>query len=362
MAELYLIDGDNNLTPLSQADYDSEELLQSLLSDHPQLLGGDQMGGGVPREWLFVTREAPVPDKEGGGGRWSLDHLFLDQDAIPTFVEVKRASDNRIRREVVGQMLDYAANGLRYWPVEQIQALLASRVGDVDAAVLGAFGDSLDPADYWQRVGDNIGEGRVRLLFVADKIPDELLAVVEFLNRQMDHTEVLAVEVPQFTGQGLRTLAPRVLGLTQEAEQRKRGYRRTRQPRPEFRALVDAYNLHPADGLLTNGRAAGYRQVKIPGWPDVVHYEFVDRGGEPPCVGVEIHLESADYGPLCEHIEALQQQVSADFPGIEFSDSWERGCRLTIYIPMADADAATEAMARLVSATRGSIQQVLDQL
>jgi hypothetical protein len=25
-------------------------------------------------------------------GRWSLDHLFLDQDAIPTLVEVKRGT------------------------------------------------------------------------------------------------------------------------------------------------------------------------------------------------------------------------------------------------------------------------------
>ncbi len=31
---------------------------------------------------------AAVPDHGDGGGRWSADHLFLDQDAIPTLVEV----------------------------------------------------------------------------------------------------------------------------------------------------------------------------------------------------------------------------------------------------------------------------------
>jgi hypothetical protein len=46
-----------------------------------------------------------------GGAWWSLDHLVVDQDAVPTFVEVKRASDTPARREVVAQMLDYAANG-----------------------------------------------------------------------------------------------------------------------------------------------------------------------------------------------------------------------------------------------------------
>ena len=224
MAGLFLVDQSGKLTALKQSDYDSEDLLQGLLAEHPDLLGGDQIGS-TPRQWLFVTREAPVPDKEGSGGRWSLDHLFLDQDAVPTFVEVKRASDSRIRREVVGQMLDYAANGLRYWPVESIQGFLANRVGDVDEALAEAFGESVDSTEYWQRLRENTADGRVRLLFVADRIPQELLAVVEFLNRQMDHTEVLAVEIPQFVGEGIRTLAPRVLGQTQEAVQKKGGSR-----------------------------------------------------------------------------------------------------------------------------------------
>ena len=51
-----------------------------------------------------------------------MDHLFLDQDSIPTIVEVKRSTDTRIRREVVGQLLDYAANAVVYWPVERLQA------------------------------------------------------------------------------------------------------------------------------------------------------------------------------------------------------------------------------------------------
>lgn len=223
MPELFLIDESNNLTSLSEEPYDSEALLQSLLADYPALLGGDQMGEGSPRQWLFVKREAEVPDSEESNGRWSLDHLFLDQDATPTFVEVKRASDTRIRREVVGQMLDYAANGLRYWPVERIQSFLASRVGDIDAELTSTFGESVDATAYWKRLRENLSEGNVRLLFVADHIPQELLAVVEFLNKQMNHTEVLAVEIPQFTGEGRRMLAPRVLGQTQEAALRKSG-------------------------------------------------------------------------------------------------------------------------------------------
>ncbi len=58
-----------------------------------------------------------MPSEEGGAGRWAIDHLFLDQDGIPTIVEVKRSTDTRIRREVVGQMLDSAANAVGRWSI-----------------------------------------------------------------------------------------------------------------------------------------------------------------------------------------------------------------------------------------------------
>ena len=103
------------LVSLAVAPYEAEAVLQELLEHYPQLLAGYEMSRSDPRRFLLVCREAPVADQYGGG-RWSLDHLFVDQDAIPTLVEVKRSSDSRIRREVVGQMLDYAANGSTPFP------------------------------------------------------------------------------------------------------------------------------------------------------------------------------------------------------------------------------------------------------
>ena len=69
--------------------------------------------------WLLSKREAELASEQDGASRWSVDHLFLDQDGIPTIVEVKRSRDTRIRREVVGQMLDYAANAVVYWHVKK---------------------------------------------------------------------------------------------------------------------------------------------------------------------------------------------------------------------------------------------------
>jgi len=71
--------------------------------------------------------------------------------------------------------------------------------------------------------------GNVRMLFVADEIPRELKRIIEFLNEQMNPAEVLGVEIKQFSNGELKTLVPRVIGLTSDAEQKKAGGRETKE-------------------------------------------------------------------------------------------------------------------------------------
>ncbi len=130
-----------------------------------------------PRRWLLISRETPIPVEEGGGWQFSLDHLFVDQDAVPTLVEVKRASDLRIRREVVGQMLDYAANANAHGPAkplaEQFEERCAADGLDPGEEIANRLGEAIDPRDLWERANTNLRAGRMRLVFVADAIPPE---------------------------------------------------------------------------------------------------------------------------------------------------------------------------------------------
>lgn len=227
-ASIFLLQDSNDVVRMKEAPYDSEALLQQLLAQYPDLLAGDQIDSGEPRRWLLVSREMAIPGEEDGAGRWSLDHLFLDQDAIPTLVEVKRSCDTRIRREVVGQMLDYAANAVVYWPVETIRSHFEKTCQeqklDPLATITAFLGENADADSYWQRVKTNLQAGRIRMVFVADVIPPELRRVVEFLNGQMDPAEVLAVEIKQYVGErNQRTLVPRLVGQTAMAQQRKTG-------------------------------------------------------------------------------------------------------------------------------------------
>ncbi len=120
MARKIYILRDKQLIGVQEAEYGKELELQEQVSQFAsQLIPGGQIDPYNPRRWLLVKAEAGVPDAEAGGSRWSVDHLFLDQEGIPTLVEVKRSSDTRIRREVVGQMLDYAANAVQFWTASQ---------------------------------------------------------------------------------------------------------------------------------------------------------------------------------------------------------------------------------------------------
>lgn len=222
---IYLIQDGGELVEMTERAYDSEDLLQTLIAHYPALLAGDQIDSAVPRRWLLISREVAIPAEESGGTRWAIDHLFLDQDGVPTLVEVKRSSATRIRREVVGQMLDYAANAVVYWPLETIRARFEARCEGEgrtpDDVLRNALGIESGVGEFWQKVKTSLQAGRVPLVFVADEVPPELRRVVEFLNRQMDPAEVLAVEIRQYVGPGLKTLVPRVIGRTAEAENKK---------------------------------------------------------------------------------------------------------------------------------------------
>lgn len=224
---IFVLNGEE-LVAMHEQPYDSEDLLQTLLAKYPELIAGDSSGDGGMGRWLLIKREVGVPDSATGGSRWSLDHLFIDEQAVPTLVEVKRSEDTRIRREVVGQMLDYAANGIVYWPAERLRSDFEARCVKDGLEPRDVFrsslGDDVDPERFWDDVEQNLRSGRVRLLFVSDAIPPELRRVIEFLNERMSPTEVLGVEIKQYLGNGdLATLVPRVIGQTEQARLQKVG-------------------------------------------------------------------------------------------------------------------------------------------
>src|SRR3954451_17783862 len=130
---IFLISDAGQLQRVEHQLYASEDILQELVAKHPEVLAGDQIDPEAPPRWLLLRREAAIPDSKGGDDRWWLDHLLLDQFGKPTLVEVKRSTDTRIRREVIGQMLDYIANAQAHWATGRMRNMLGQEAGSPEA-------------------------------------------------------------------------------------------------------------------------------------------------------------------------------------------------------------------------------------
>ncbi|MGY1690386.1 hypothetical protein [Geodermatophilus sp. SYSU D01105] len=227
---------EGSLTALRRADYDSEDVLQQALAQFPELIAGVGTAGESAK-LLLVRREMPVMAAEGIG--LSLDHLFIDQSGVPVLVEVKRASDTRARREVVAQMLDYAANGVATWQ-NDLRDAVAQAAGETDPGTY--LQEQLGVEDveaFWATVEDNLRVGKIRLVFLADRLAPGLVRIIEFLNEQMRDVEVLGIELPQYTAPGGQVVyVPRVVGRTAAAVETKQ--RRAKRAPWAEQTLLDA--------------------------------------------------------------------------------------------------------------------------
>jgi hypothetical protein len=254
MADGIFVLRDGALVELVTEPFENEDAFQKLLADHPALLAEGGEDAHVADRLLLVRREMGVPDQDFGNDRWAVDHLFLDREGVPTLVEVKRGTDPRIRRELVGQMLDYAANAVVYWPVEMIRSRFVARCeaekANADEMLAAFLGEDADPEAFWASVKTNLQARKVRMVFVADVIPPELRRIVEFLNEQMDPAEVLALEIKQYVADQVHTLVCSVIGRTAEAEQKKGSATRTWDEQTFFASATDKCSAPVADASI----------------------------------------------------------------------------------------------------------------
>jgi hypothetical protein len=236
---IYLKDGDSYVAMTREA-YESESVLQALIAQHPEILAGEDPDRP---DLVLVKREVPIQPEQDSG--LSLDHLYLDADGRPTLVEVKQGANREIRRQVVGQLLDYAANARGSLSAEMMQQWLEEAANAASTTAEALLADQLgveDPDAYWRRVGANLDAEQFRLVFVSDQMPPSLRRIIEFLN---DHTDfdVLGIEVSQHTDTTGRQqiIVPRFVGESEGARQKKRTRGRSqRMNRDKLLASFDA--------------------------------------------------------------------------------------------------------------------------
>lgn len=182
-----------------------ESKLQEIVEKNPDLLSREW--DNQPRKLFLIAREKEVHADEDVGNSFSLDHLLVDSEGVPILVEVKRSTDTRIRREVAAQMLDYACRASS-WEIEILKGLFKeNNESRLDAEPY------FEDEKFWNQVATNLKAEHFRLVFVADRIPETLRILIEFMDRAMNNIEVYGVELkPYKTTDGTMLLSSNIVG------------------------------------------------------------------------------------------------------------------------------------------------------
>ena len=110
MAKILLIDGENIKT-LDKVRFTEEGKLQDYLEKYPSLIPLSEIVEGAS-DLLCIGREV-------GAGPGSVDLLFIDKDGLLTLVETKLVKNPEIRREVIGQIIEYASY-VSQWTADKV--------------------------------------------------------------------------------------------------------------------------------------------------------------------------------------------------------------------------------------------------
>lgn len=288
MATLMQRTGDGRYRVMKEDPYAAETDMQTLLAQHPHLLGADAFEDEGERRWILVRREMSVEIEDTDvTSVGSVDHLFVDQEGVPVIVEVKRASNTESRRKIVGQILDYAANAPHHWTADVLRSAFETAppgAGEQQrtprerlAWLLGT--EDPDPDAFWKLVEQNLREGRLRIVFVLDRVPTALLRIVEFLNKHLDTVETYALEVRRHIG---GDGAPPILEVSRRgvsASDRSQASR-TQHPVLTLDAWEERFHGRHGEDMLAAAKT-------IIDWMSQRGRVFVTKSGDPS-VGLQI--------------------------------------------------------------------------
>jgi hypothetical protein len=197
-----------------------EAALQTLIELHPDVLPGSQIEPSTedPPRFALLRREMPI-------GPWSLDHVLVDQRGIVTLVEAKLVENPQARREVIGQVMEYAANAAEAWSGgrlrERATEFWQQRNRQIDDLLRERLGAEIDTEALWSSIEKNLSGGHFRLVIASDELRPEVRRIIEYLNAELQNVEVYGLELRCYGTDSSFILVPRLIGQTQATADRK---------------------------------------------------------------------------------------------------------------------------------------------
>jgi hypothetical protein len=223
MRKILLIDG-GKVTPLNETKFTEEGKLQDYLEKYPNLIPLSDIVEGAS-DLVCIGREV-------GAGSGAIDLLCVDKDGLLTIIETKLRRNRELRREVIGQIIEYAAY-VSQWAADDVYRVASEYFSKSDKVPAEYKGKTLDEGmkqivgeefsdeDFRSSIGQNLREGRIRLIIAVDELIEPLRATVTFLNSQSNF-DILLLEVSDFEeSETKRVLVPLLFGYAQTRETSK---------------------------------------------------------------------------------------------------------------------------------------------
>lgn len=188
----------------------SEAEIQALVHAHPECLPIAEV------DPVFVSPVSLCRELNTSAG--PIDNLLITPSGLPIIVECKLWRNPEGRREVVGQILDYAKE-LSRWTSSDLQREVAKRTdlpGNPILTLLGEAGHEVDEIAFNDALTVNLQRGRFLLLIVGDGIREGVEAIATYLQGHLGlHFSLGLVEMPIFRlPDGSHLVTPRVLSRT----------------------------------------------------------------------------------------------------------------------------------------------------
>lgn len=191
----------------------AEDEIQSLVVEHPSVL---------PVQELDPAFGPLIPiGREIGTPVGAIDALFVSPSGTLTIVEAKLWRNPQARREVVGQIIDYAT-ALSTWSYEDLDAACRSATNRQlwELVASEADGELLPgEADFVDGVTRGLRTGRFLLLVVGDGIREEverMTAYVQTAPRLQFHLALVELRIFETADRGTRLVVPSIVARTAE--------------------------------------------------------------------------------------------------------------------------------------------------
>ncbi|MCY3620110.1 MAG: hypothetical protein OXH68_00185 [Gammaproteobacteria bacterium] len=214
-------------TPVSAGGID-ESTLRDLLFESP---------GALPVGSIDASYANPVPVcRELSTPAGYVDAMYVNTLGRLVLAEFKLWRNPQARREVIGQILDYAKE-FAAWSYEDLQREVSrslGRKGNVLYELVRSGAPDLDEADFVDNVSRHLARGEFLLLIIGDGIREGVENIVDFVQRHSGlHFTLALVEAALYRDTASHIIVqPRCLARTEVVSRQVFGEGQAR-PEPE---------------------------------------------------------------------------------------------------------------------------------